>query len=159
MAKLKKNQCYWTNQKCISRLFIPATIGSIIVITILYLKYPKLSNSRPSLIEITDDSNQANINQLDSDQKLIRTINGGSSNTIPSIHSCGDLRGPGQNVVAYCLYGNSSDSAIYSRYIDPMKLTIDHIQRFHPGWIIRIYYSSLDDSISNQRLQVRFLTN
>ena len=158
MVQLYRKQYYWTSRKCICRLLLPVAIGSIIIITILYNKDLKFSNFDTGLLELTDDSIQANINKMktDSDQELVRANDDSSSNTTPPIYICGDLRGLGQNVVAYCLYGNFSDPTVYARYIDPMKLAINHIQRFYPGWIIRIYYSSLNDAINNQRLQVLF---
>ena len=44
-----------------------------------------------------------------------------------------DKRGPHQNVIAFSLYGDFSNSTYATRYLDPFKMTIQNISQVYPS--------------------------
>ena len=51
-----------------------------------------------------------------------------------SVCSCeADHRGLHQNVIAYSLYGNFSDSKLFTRYVEPIQMIMANISQSYPG--------------------------
>ena len=44
-----------------------------------------------------------------------------------------DSRGPHQKVIAYSLYGDFTDSTIFTRYVEPLKMILQNITKVYPG--------------------------
>ena len=47
--------------------------------------------------------------------------------------SSADRRGPHQKVIAYSLYGDFTDSTIFTRYVEPLKMILQNITKVYPG--------------------------
>ena len=73
------------------------------------------------------------------------------------IHSICDnfssKRNPGQKIVSYSFYGNSSEKSIRNRYLDPVQSRAEEIRRLYPDWVMRIYYDlEENDTLAKDRL-------
>lgn len=55
------------------------------------------------------------------------------SDYVSMCSSKSDLRGFHQKVIAYSLYGDFSNQSYFSRYITPMKATMESITKLYPG--------------------------
>ena len=54
-------------------------------------------------------------------------------NSVSLCSSKADKRGLHQNVIAYSLYGNFSDTKHFNRYFIPIKSNLDYIKKVYPG--------------------------
>lgn len=55
------------------------------------------------------------------------------------------VRGPGQQVISYTLYGNTTDSAVFKRYYTLIEKISQTAAQLYPGWIVRVYHD-IDES-------------
>jgi predicted RND superfamily exporter protein len=62
-----------------------------------------------------------------------------TDNFVSKCSSKSDNRGFHQNVIAFSVYGNFSSEKHYTRYVEPLKATIENISRVYPG-ILRIVF-------------------
>jgi len=56
-----------------------------------------------------------------------------------------NLRGPGQRVISYTLYGNITDAVVFKKYFSLLNEIATTAHDLYPGWIIRIYHN-LDEN-------------
>jgi len=65
--------------------------------------------------------------------------------------SKGLSRGPGQKVVSFSLFGNPSKFKFQKKkYVKGVEYNLEGIQKFYPGWLMRVY---LEDSFNSEALQ------
>lgn len=57
------------------------------------------------------------------------------------------MRNPGQKIVSYSFYGNSSEISIQNRYLGNIQSRAEEIRRLYPDWIMRIYYDLEDNDV------------
>ena len=57
------------------------------------------------------------------------------------------MRNPGQKIVSYSFYGNSSEKSIQNRYLGNIQSRAEEIHRLYPDWIMRIYYDLEDNDV------------
>ena len=71
-----------------------------------------------------------------------------NTKSTPSIcDNFSSMRSPGQKIVSYSFYGNSSEKSIQNRYLGNIQSRAEEIHRLYPDWIMRIYYDLEDNDV------------
>ena len=65
--------------------------------------------------------------------------------------SFASLRQTRQKVVAYSYFGNSVKNRIFTHYLMQIAHRAEEIQKYYPGWIMRIYFDLKEDDILGQK--------
>ena len=92
-----------------------------------------INNNNPNRFWLTDNLVVPAFHSTSSPQ-IIESIQNRQSPSFVSYCSLeADKRGPHQNVIAFSLYGDFSNSTYATRYLDPFKMTIQNISQVYPS--------------------------
>lgn len=69
-------------------------------------------------------------------------------NTTEEFKWCSDessMRGSGQKIVTYALFGNAQNASVFRRYYSLLRNISLTVEKVYPGWVIRIYHNIPND--------------